>query len=583
MNRPSDGDDLGDDIAAIGSWGDPGRVPPLDQLTVRASAVPDAASGGGFRRPRVAILAAAAVAAVIAGVAGILAVDAPRDDVDVVGPPDDTSDQPLDGPIDNDSAATCEEVDRFAQRMSNLGITYDYQPSASLAELASVVDVVVEGTIVSIREHVDGDDHRVVFGVEATASSADVIEADESFEMWLDFGPASVPYDDIAAAFTAGIPTVLFLDPGPAPGTWAPTLEGLWVACDRTGPAASALVEPAFWSHSGSLDDLFSAARSGPSEPAIEVDVANEPRAATIAFGRLWIGATDGEVPLASTLEAFEIATAAPVGPVVADGPRSPDLAGDVLAIAATEHYLWVRTSSGGPAYEEYDGADNLVYRVDPTTLAATATAFLTGDGPLAARADRVFAADHSGLRIFDENGSEIANVSLDEATGVEDSTTPGTNGIVALRTSDDGLWARHQGREWVLQLDPDTGRAISSVSLAEASGAATPAEDVWWISASLDRPLVLRGVVLSPGPMRVVLPDVTTEGRNALETIDRRSVFVDRPFAVFDPVDGSETPLGTGEGTTVSVVRTGEGPWTIAWRASDDVHLVRAAPLTAS
>lgn len=565
-------ENLIDDLAAIGSWGDPGTPPALD--TLAAAATPDRQwSGRGDSSHWRLIAACAAVVALLAGVAAVVWT---RGDggTDVAGPTGDTTDGA--GPV-----ATCADVDRFATRMSYLGITYDYAPSDSVVDLASAVELVVQGEPIDVREEVTDLDSFIVFRFLVSDASTAMAVVGEEIEVSVAFGPSSVPFSEIAEAFTPGISTVLFLYSSPGrPGGWTPALEGFWVACDERDGARSARVPPVRWSHSATLGDLYAEATGEDQDPDPELMLDDQPSVVAVAFGRVWVASSDGQFPATTTIEVFDLATSEPIGSV-ANVEGEPDIDGEVLWVDATDNYLWLRATSGGPAYEQFDGADNLVYRLDPATLSVEPVAFLRGDGPLAARSDRVVVADHSHLEILREDGSEIANVSIDDVVGVDNATPPGLNGVVAVWLDDNGLWAYHQGRQLAMRLDPETGLAHSSISLADAGAPPAPDDDVWWISGVFDDALTARGLVLSSDPWRVAVPEFPLTDRNVIETIGNTEVFVDRPYARFDTATGDETSLA-GPGEVVRVSRNGPDVWAAAWTEVDDGYRLRMILLTA-
>ena len=153
--------------------------------------------------------------------------------------------------------ADCVDVDRFAVRMGNLGIAYDYDPSVSPQDLRDSADAVIRATLLGVREDVDTDrsDSYVVFSARVDGVEKGVLETGDQVEVSVMFAPASVPFSTIEDHFTPGTDVVLFLDAGPWPGGWSPFLEGFWAGCDAR--SSSVLAHPVTWSHEGSLDHLL--------------------------------------------------------------------------------------------------------------------------------------------------------------------------------------------------------------------------------------------------------------------------------------------------------------------------------------
>lgn len=122
---------------------------------------------------------------------------------------------------DDHPACTDDDLDRFMSEMSNLGITYDYDPSESPADLRDMADLVVEGALVDITEASD----ELVFTVDVAA----VLKGDRSAEsdqirFALGFNPAERTFGDIADGFTPGLRGVFFLVSPPTgqPALWYP-------------------------------------------------------------------------------------------------------------------------------------------------------------------------------------------------------------------------------------------------------------------------------------------------------------------------------------------------------------------------
>lgn len=262
MTANPDNEDIREDLAAIAAWGDPDPVPSPAEFADRPL-VHGASSRTTSRRGWVAS-GAAAVFVLFVGVLAVRLANGDGDvDVDTAGPPGAAASLPV---------APCADVDRFAQRMGNLGIVYDYNPSDSARDLATATDVVVQGDLVGVREESDSGSSFVVFDFTVAQSSQPTIGGGDQIQVNVEFGPASVPYGDIAGSFTPRIPAVLFLHSSGGPGGWTPALEGFWVACGADDSASSAREEP-FWDHDGTLGELFASVADDDPEQVAPDDV----------------------------------------------------------------------------------------------------------------------------------------------------------------------------------------------------------------------------------------------------------------------------------------------------------------------
>lgn len=200
--------------------------------------------------------------------------------------------------------------------------------------------------------------------------------------------------------------------------------------------------------------------------------------AVTVAFDRAWVASAGDGIPGATTVHVFEVPSGRPLGTVsTASGDA---LVGSALALATTDHHLWVRTTSNGPVIA--DGMTNVVYRIDPGTLRAEPVRHLLGDGPLVGHGDRIVAADWEHLEVVAEDGAVLGAPSIDAILGLSPATLPGTNGLLWLHLDANGLWAVHQGRGLLLRLDPTDGALVDSVVVSpEAATGPPPTDDVWW------------------------------------------------------------------------------------------------------
>ncbi len=192
-------------------------------------------------------------------------------------------------------------------------------------------------------------------------------------------------------------------------------------------------------------------------------------RSVAVGLGRVWVVAGDNSTPR-SDLYSFDLTTGAIDQHVSLDGLP--------LQVTLSDHDVWVRTASsdGGPALTTSaaplaggpTSGTNALYRIDPSTGAATPALFLDGDGPTTTLATRIAVAGFSEITILDEDGHRIGSATIDDAVGVTNATFPGTNAIIDLAYGPGGLYAVHQGRHELLQLDPQTGRHVATVTLAD-------------------------------------------------------------------------------------------------------------------
>jgi hypothetical protein len=315
-----------------------------------------------------------------------------------------------------------------------------------------------------------------------------------------------------------------------------------------------------------------------PSEVVSSVTVRDggDVRQVAIAFDRIWV-ATLHEQPTSTVVRAYGLHTGALVGQVTAPGPAAPDLAGEGFSIVATDRSLWVRTSTGGPGLEAYGGADNMVYEIDPQTLVATPRAFLAGDGELIAHGDRVVAVDFSHMEIRREGGQLVSTATTDELVGINQATTPGTNGLGSIHFDGQGrLLVTHEGRAMVIWVDPATGRVIQRASLGRAVPLTADLGKLWWIQSSIDEELVF-GAVIDGSQLRTVRHPFPG-GRNLVGRVDDGSSLVNRPYALVDIPSGMWSPVNVAESDTADVVGSGLDLRIVSWGPPDGgttkVHL---------
>lgn len=309
-------------------------------------------------------------------------------------------------------------------------------------------------------------------------------------------------------------------------------------------------------------------------------------RQVAIAFGRIWVASLqDGRPYVSSIVRSFDRETGRLLGTVRAPGPTAPDLVGDAYPLVATNRFLWIRTSTGGPAIPEYNGADNVVYRVDPATLEATPERFLTGDGRIAARRDRVAAADYSHLELLREDATVVAALSTDEVVGVEPATIPGHNGLGWMFLDDRGLWIIHEGQQLMIRLDPATGGIVDRQRLfaLDAGESPQPNSVVWWArSMPTSDGAVIVGAGLNSSGVSIALQPFPPD-RNVVGAVDDRRLLVDHPYALYDTGAFTFEPIPVEADEIADVVHDRAGPLVAHWAAPRDgattVHLTSVDP----
>lgn len=144
-------------------------------------------------------------------------------------------------PIDE---ASCEEIRLFADRVVDIGITYDYEPTKSPADLAKRADVVVLGVLTGHTTLVDADDDsspNPFVGYELLVR--DVVTggplAAETVDVFVEFNPADADISEFESATVPGVPVLAFGSEHPQLGESslvAHVVEGLMTACDGGPP-----------------------------------------------------------------------------------------------------------------------------------------------------------------------------------------------------------------------------------------------------------------------------------------------------------------------------------------------------------
>jgi hypothetical protein len=164
---------------------------------------------------------------------------------------------------------SCPSIETFAAQLVDVGITYDYEPSRSPAELAERVDVVVRGEltgeVIDQPRASDADDPYVGYEIMVDEVLAGEI-ADGS-----DTVVVSVPYNPFhtdARAFDnaarPGVPVVVFASATPdvPGGLTTAAMEGFATGCEGAAPVGW-VGRSGEWSEMTSLDDVATAVTTG--------------------------------------------------------------------------------------------------------------------------------------------------------------------------------------------------------------------------------------------------------------------------------------------------------------------------------
>lgn len=155
------------------------------------------------------------------------------------------------------TAARCtpDELRAFVDVTRDLGIAYDYEPSASPAELAERAELVVSGSVVDVDA--DGQELLFTFAVDEVVRGA--LDASAPLTVVVDFVPAVRPVDEVRDVLVTDADALFFLAGGDEGTRWHPLLEGMWLSCGDA--VAAARVAPVDWDVT-SLDDLADAVRT---------------------------------------------------------------------------------------------------------------------------------------------------------------------------------------------------------------------------------------------------------------------------------------------------------------------------------
>jgi hypothetical protein len=150
---------------------------------------------------------------------------------------------------------------RAAQALSDVGITYDYEPSTSLGDMGDrLSDAVVKGRIVWRAPGERNERSLIVLSLrvdEVLDDQTGSVVVGDDLDFVVDYNPALVDYSAIHDSISPGMGVIVFIGSVLSVDYWNRALEGLWFACGGED-AFGAGVRPS-WRFSGSLDELAAA------------------------------------------------------------------------------------------------------------------------------------------------------------------------------------------------------------------------------------------------------------------------------------------------------------------------------------
>ena len=192
----------------------------------------------------------------------------------------------------------CSGISEFEATLRDPGISYDYEPSDSLEELASWADAIVVGTLSHADDAPDDLAGRgmgtVAFtiGVDRVLSQKAGPEIGETVTVVTDFNENARSIADYQEALPQGAMAVVFLSEWR--DAWGFHLEGFWFACDEDDSPGNGLVEPG-WAV-GSLGSMIEAIEGEPEIKPEPSPTTDEFDSETLADGRIRIRPRSAEV-----------------------------------------------------------------------------------------------------------------------------------------------------------------------------------------------------------------------------------------------------------------------------------------------
>ena len=163
--------------------------------------------------------------------------------------------------------STCDRITQFADAITDVGITYDFEPSASPATLASRSEVVYAGRLTGGFAHRDaGEDEPVTSWVAFETEVEDVVHGDvapgDRVLIAVPYNPAHRPAEAYEDTIAIGAPVMVFGDqPGDAPADLFVGVEGMATGCDGEPPIGRVGEGPG-WSDIGTMTALISSAKA---------------------------------------------------------------------------------------------------------------------------------------------------------------------------------------------------------------------------------------------------------------------------------------------------------------------------------
>jgi len=175
---------------------------------------------------------------------------------------DDTAAPP---PDDLRAPAALETCDAFGagRALTEVGITYDYEPSDSLDDLADSSQVVLGGRVAWVSGLETDSSDLVILHIEVDEIARDHsggISVGEITRVGVSYNPAEVELGTIRDAIPLGIQVVAFLGRTTDFGFRFPHLEGLYLACGDGAVPAGAKTS---WKVPNTLEAILEAVTAG--------------------------------------------------------------------------------------------------------------------------------------------------------------------------------------------------------------------------------------------------------------------------------------------------------------------------------
>jgi len=245
--------------------------------------------------------------------------------------------------------------------------------------------------------------------------------------------------------------------------------------------------------------------------PSITVSFDGPVDRVAAGFGRIWVTTFKSGIGITQpgALRSFDATTGELLTEVRTEG--------FIVDLRVTDRSMWARVRLRGiadPAGSAELGSHTIL-RIDPVTSETTRVLDLSIDGPFATSGDRVAAADLDRLVILDETDTaiNIAEATIEEVTGVQqvERNLPFEPlSALAFGSDDrpDALYAMHEPRGELLELDPATGRhRATRVVSGPASPSAwmgrwvAPSDGIVWVLGDFYRPIGIQAPIGASSP----------------------------------------------------------------------------------